>query len=138
MGIGLLIFHRAGTVSDANDRRIAGFRTGHQRNPAHLGIADGRERSDFQRWHRKRLSGIQFRDKSQYRDCRKTWRIGGMNLWQKIKQPPWRTIVPGCCLLLVMWTGYLLWSPGLDVRDGRHDQARNGIWISHGWLGGDQ
>lgn len=32
---------------------------------------------------------------------------------------------------------YLLWHPGLDVRDGRHDRGNNGIWLSHGWLGGD-
>jgi len=40
-------------------------------------------------------------------------------------------------LLLAIWLGYLLWSPGLDVRDGRHDRGRNGIWLGHGWLGGD-
>jgi len=33
--------------------------------------------------------------------------------------------------------GYWLWRPGLDVRDGRHDLRRNGIWIAHGWLGAD-
>jgi len=60
-----------------------------------------------------------------------------LNILQKIKRPPWRTIVPGCCLLLAVWLGYLLWSPGLDVRDGRHDRGRNGIWLGHGWLGGD-
>lgn len=58
-----------------------------------------------------------------------------MSLWQKIKQPPWRTIVPGCGLLLLFFGGYALWSPGLDVRDGRHDRGQNAIWISHGWLG---
>jgi hypothetical protein len=25
----------------------------------------------------------------------------------------------------------------LDVRDGRHDRGHNGLWLSHGWLGGD-
>src|SRR6266705_1545381 len=61
-----------------------------------------------------------------------------MRFWQTIKRPPWRTIVPGCCLLLAVSFGYLLWKPGLDVRDGRDDRGRNGIWLSHGWLGGDQ
>ena len=60
-----------------------------------------------------------------------------MSLWQKIKQPPWRTIVPGCGLLLILAGSFWLWSPGLDVRDGRHDRNQNGIWISHGWLGDD-
>jgi hypothetical protein len=40
-------------------------------------------------------------------------------------------------LLLAVWAAYLLWRPGLDVRDGRHDLGRNGIWLGHGWLGGD-
>src|SRR6185436_8895266 len=25
----------------------------------------------------------------------------------------------------------------LDLQDGRHDRQRNGIWLAHGWLGGD-
>lgn len=57
-----------------------------------------------------------------------------MGLFQKIKRPPWRTIVPGCCLLVLVITGYLVWSPGLDIRDGRDDRNHNGIWISHGWF----
>lgn len=60
-----------------------------------------------------------------------------MDLLQKIKRPPWRTIIPGCGLLLLVVIGYWLWSPGLDVRDGRHDRSRNGIWISHGWFAAD-
>jgi Glycosyl hydrolases family 18 len=60
-----------------------------------------------------------------------------MNIWRTIKRPPWRTIFPGCCLLLGIWLGYWLWAPGLDVRDGRDDRGRNGIWLGHGWLGGD-
>jgi hypothetical protein len=60
-----------------------------------------------------------------------------MNTWQKMSRPPWRTVVPGCSLVLALWLGYLLWSPGFDVRDGRHDRGHNAIWLSHGWLGGD-
>ncbi len=60
-----------------------------------------------------------------------------MNIWQRIKRPPWRTIIASCCLLPVIGLGWLLWSPGLDVRDGRHDLGHNGIWLGHGWLGGD-
>jgi hypothetical protein len=32
---------------------------------------------------------------------------------------------------------WLLWSPGADVRDGRHDRGQNGLWMQHGWLGDD-
>lgn len=60
-----------------------------------------------------------------------------MNLWAKLKQPPWRTLVPGVCALLLLPLCYWTWSPGLEVSDGRHDRGRNGIWISHGWLGDD-
>lgn len=54
-----------------------------------------------------------------------------------LDKPPWRTIVPGCTLLLMVWLGLFLWHPGLDVRDGHHDRGQNGIWLSHGWLGDD-
>jgi hypothetical protein len=60
-----------------------------------------------------------------------------MNLWAKLMQPPWRTIVPGVFVLLLVPVCYWAWSPGLDVRDGRHDRGQNGIWISHAWLGDD-
>lgn len=60
-----------------------------------------------------------------------------MNIWQQLKRPPWRTIVPGCGLLVAVWVTYLLWRPGLDVRDGRHDRGQNAIWLGHGWLGGN-
>ena len=33
---------------------------------------------------------------------------------------------------------YLLWRPGLDIRDGRHDRGSNAIWLAHGWLGADE
>jgi hypothetical protein len=55
-----------------------------------------------------------------------------------LKRPPWRTIIPGISFLLALLIGYWLWSPGLDVRDGRHDRDQNGIWIGHGWLAGDK
>ncbi|MDC0746073.1 hypothetical protein [Polyangium mundeleinium] len=32
---------------------------------------------------------------------------------------------------------YVVWSPGATVRDGRYDLGTNGIWMQHGWLGGD-
>src|SRR5262245_10608663 len=33
---------------------------------------------------------------------------------------------------------YVLWRPGLDVRDGRHDRGSNAVWLAHGWLGADE
>ncbi|MBX2852157.1 MAG: hypothetical protein KTR15_10465 [Phycisphaeraceae bacterium] len=33
--------------------------------------------------------------------------------------------------------GYALWSPGMQITDGRHDRSANGIWMSHRWLGDD-
>src|SRR3954447_25989659 len=61
-----------------------------------------------------------------------------MKILDTIKRPPWRTIVPGIGFLLMFSVAYWFWSPGLDVRDGRHDHGRNGIWVSHGWLGGNE
>jgi hypothetical protein len=59
-------------------------------------------------------------------------------LWQKLKQPPWRTIVPGAAFLALLFVGWWIWTPGADVRDGRHDRGRNGLWLGHGWLGADE
>lgn len=39
------------------------------------------------------------------------------------------------CFVLLLPPAYWLWSPGLDLRDGRHDRLTNGIWMQHGWLG---
>jgi hypothetical protein len=61
-----------------------------------------------------------------------------MNFWQTIKRPPWRTVFAGGALLLGLGMAYAFWTPGLDLRDGRYDRGRNGIWIAHGWLGADQ
>jgi hypothetical protein len=60
------------------------------------------------------------------------------DMWRIIRRSPWRTIVPGCAVLLALWFGYVLWTPGLDLRDGGHDRGRNGLWLSHGWLGADE
>lgn len=42
--------------------------------------------------------------------------------------------------VLVIASAWLLWGwkPGLDVRDGRHDRGRNGLWLAHGWMGADE
>jgi hypothetical protein len=56
----------------------------------------------------------------------------------KLNQPPWRTVIPAFSFVGLLLLGFLLWSPGLDVRDGRHDRGNNGIWIGHGWFGADE
>jgi hypothetical protein len=61
-----------------------------------------------------------------------------MNMCLFLKRPPWRTVVPGTALLVAFWLGSFMWTPGLDIRDGRHDRERNALWLSHGWLGGDE
>jgi hypothetical protein len=55
----------------------------------------------------------------------------------RLKRPPWRTLALLLAVLAIPGIGYLLWSPGTEVLDGRHDLARNGVWIQHGWLGDD-
>ena len=40
-------------------------------------------------------------------------------------------------LLALPALAWFLWSPGADVRDGRHDRGTNGLWMQHGWLGDD-
>ena len=47
----------------------------------------------------------------------------------------WSIVAVGAMLL---WAGYLSWSPGLKVQGGRHDLGRNGIWLQHGWLGANE
>lgn len=50
----------------------------------------------------------------------------------------WRGALAAAVILLAAWFGYTLWSPGLDVIDGRHDRGCNAIWLGHGWLGADE
>ena len=38
----------------------------------------------------------------------------------------------------VFVAAYAIWEPGSQVRDGRHDLGKNGMWLAHGWLGGDE
>lgn len=56
-----------------------------------------------------------------------------------MKKP--RTIIAVSILCLVVLFGaaaFLLWTPGLEIHDGRHDKGQNAIWLQHGWLGGDE
>ncbi|MCU7805616.1 MAG: hypothetical protein KZQ96_20710 [Candidatus Thiodiazotropha sp. (ex Lucinoma borealis)] len=47
----------------------------------------------------------------------------------------WPVVAVG---VFLAWVAYVFWSPGLSVRDGRHDLGRNGIWLQHGWLGANE
>ncbi len=49
-----------------------------------------------------------------------------------------REISKRLAVIGVLWMGWLLWSPGDDIRDGRHDRRENGLWLAHGWMGGDE
>ena len=61
-----------------------------------------------------------------------------MTLLQKVRQPPWRTIVPALLIVGCLAVAWISWRPGLVITDGRHDRGQNGIWIGHGWLGADE
>lgn len=63
---------------------------------------------------------------------------GNVTSWKIILRPPWRTVAGGVVVLAIFFCAYAAWQPGLDVTDGRHDLGRNGIWLSHGWLGADK
>jgi hypothetical protein len=59
------------------------------------------------------------------------------SLLARAKRPPWRTLILLLAVLGILAIGYVLWSPGATVIDGRHDLRKNAIWIQHGWLGDD-
>lgn len=61
-----------------------------------------------------------------------------MPRWPQIK-PTLRGPLAGAAFLAIVALASLLWlrSPGLDVRDGRHDRARNGIALGSAWIAGD-
>ncbi len=45
--------------------------------------------------------------------------------------------MPAFAFLAICGLAYLLWNPGKDVTDGRHDRGQNGIYLQHGWLADD-
>jgi len=59
-------------------------------------------------------------------------------LYKGRKSRSWQGLFIVVVGLLATWVGYLFWSPGLDLTDGRHDRGRNAIWLGHGWLGSDE
>ena len=58
----------------------------------------------------------------------------------KPSSPPRSILFRILRILLVFglfFLSYFIWEPGAVVTDGRHDRGTNGMWIAHGWLGGD-
>jgi hypothetical protein len=49
-----------------------------------------------------------------------------------------REIARRLVVLGILGLAWLLWSPGDEIRDGRHDRRENGLWLAHGWMGGDE
>lgn len=61
-----------------------------------------------------------------------------MKLINKLRKPPYRTII-GCLLLISFFLlGYQIWTPGKVVLNGSSDVKTNGIWLQHGWLADDK
>lgn len=52
-------------------------------------------------------------------------------------RPPWRVPCAAAIIALLLVLAYAAWTPGKNVRDGRHDLGRNGLWLAHGWMGDD-
>ena len=56
----------------------------------------------------------------------------------KVARTAVRVLILFCMVAMIAGLGYLCWSPGKEVKDGRHDLRSNGIWLQHGWLGDDE
>ncbi|MBI4832560.1 MAG: glycoside hydrolase family 18 protein [Candidatus Lindowbacteria bacterium] len=56
---------------------------------------------------------------------------------KRLLRPFWGMLSAAVFLLILLLVGYRVWQPGEDIRDGRNDRLRNGIWLQHGWLGDD-
>src|SRR5689334_14311164 len=48
-----------------------------------------------------------------------------------------RGLIKRLLLLGILSLAWFLWNPGDEIRDGRHDRRENGLWLAHGWIGGD-
>jgi hypothetical protein len=54
------------------------------------------------------------------------------------RRPPWRAVLSAAAVFLAGAFAYAVWSPGVEITDGRHDRGRNALWLQHGWLGADE
>lgn len=53
------------------------------------------------------------------------------------RRPGFRLLPPGAAVIVLVLLARALWSPGLDIRDGRDDLGHNAMWLQHGWIGAD-
>jgi hypothetical protein len=60
------------------------------------------------------------------------------NRFRELMRSARRVAVAILSLTVVVIMAYALWQPGTEVPDGRNDRGSNGIWLAHGWLGGDE
>ena len=58
-----------------------------------------------------------------------------MRRWQKVNRIPWRAYAVAASVFAI--AAWWLWSPGMDVRDGRDDRGRNGLVLDAGWIADD-
>jgi len=58
--------------------------------------------------------------------------------YRPVMQSAMRIVIAILCLAATAVIAYALWRPGTEVRDGRNDRGSNGIWLAHGWFGGDE
>jgi hypothetical protein len=65
------------------------------------------------------------------------WRPRPQSRFKSTVTVPWRSMGFLVAALAVSFVGYELWSPGLEIKDGRYDLGKNAIWLQHGWLGSD-
>jgi hypothetical protein len=51
--------------------------------------------------------------------------------------PSRRRLIVLTSILLLPALAWLLWTPGTEITDGRHDRGTNAIWMQHAWLAND-
>jgi len=64
--------------------------------------------------------------------------LAGSNIGDMKAVPrSWRLVAGLLVFCAAVGIAWFCWTPGLDVRDGRHDRGTNAIWMQHGWFGDD-
>ena len=60
------------------------------------------------------------------------------NRFREVIKSARRVVFAILLLVVAVIIAYAVWRPGTEVRDGRNDRGSNGVWLAHGWLGGDE